>query len=1145
MAAELSTGGTDWVNLGPRNLSTYSGTIKADAELAECKISFNGDTKKILISKCPSEDTKVTLGMNFLIGFKMSINFEKRLLYSMKTKKRWYVPVSKVSKEQPKEEVRSRKEAEKVLRQTKKLFKTASTSPAEKKDSSDELFYFVTKHNSTLPASCRAVVEISCARENEEAVLECSGPAGLFYRKKCRIASSLVTPNQKLLVMTNFSRKPEVIKSGTVIAVGRKCQKVENFRIVSSDNGKLKSEFDKHEEQEQDSGIETDCSSDSEPEMGNMSNEFEDKWHSFCASDYVRRIFKNKTIPNYPRVFNPSDKVCQDMVTRARKAEMSSHRKGQKSNSSSDRGESFTMSSFNINRALEPEKVARLEDFVRKNMSVFAMTNDDIMMKNPNLEPMKIDTECETILTTDACDEGLGGVLEQEEITADGKKKRRVIAYWGAGLNVHERKYMTTDKELLAVMKAIEHFDVYLRGRHFTLYTDHSALLSLNNAKDKKGRLGRYAVLLEDYTYTVHHRPGLKNMNADVISRMPMEPVLEHKEPFEDRGCWKAANELEEPEKDVGHKLSKCQLADPYCNAKMKMLDVSNLHRNVRKRERQKFKVIDKVLHRVLRQPGAERQVFPVVPKVLVKEVLEGMHSSVTGGHSGQRRTIAKTRLSYWWPGMTKDIISFIRRCEHCQFKKKPRRKLGKLKPLAHLIDDSNEVIRPFSIIGFDIVCLPSHQTKNKNMYILVAVDYVTRYVICAAYSKITAADCKHFILNEVVPIGSFPEIMITDRGTQLTSAELAEALNEFGIEHRFTSGYHPETNGLCERYNGIIKEMLSAVVSDTQKNWDNYLKPIQFALNATPNSVTQYSPFYLYTGMVPRFPIDNELQRKSYVSDEEVKNPDKWLIDLHEARRLAVRRIKGAAIKMKSHVDKRRSLPNFKENDLVLKLKPLIPQGQCPGFYKPYEGPFLITKAFEDGLNYVITSCGNPEDSRVVNVNTLKKYFSDDQDLLIPVEPLEEPAAIQTKAIVKLPAAVKSAEELRASKKDQTVENVQPPPPLILNRPIHQYQTLPAIIPKDAESLPLRTEFLETRPMPTLRGPFGCEKVKQDGAIENPDEEKAEAIPKRKYTKRVWPSTKEKILTRNEAKLRKRETEEEAEKCVDDEHFHLRCFSE
>ncbi|KAI1286049.1 Transposon Ty3-I Gag-Pol polyprotein [Halotydeus destructor] len=922
------------------------------------------------------------------------------------------------------------KEAEKVLRQTKKLFKTASTSPAEKKDSSDELFYFVTKHNSTLPASCRAVVEVSCARENEEAVLECSGPAGLFYRKKCRIASSLVTPNQKLLVMTNFSRKPEVIKSGTVIAVGRKCQKVENFRIVSSDNGKLKSEFDKHEEQEQDSGIETDCSSDSEPEMGNMSNEFEDKWHSFCASDYVGRIFKNKTIPNYPRVFNPSDKVCRDMVTRARKAEISSYRKGQNSNSSSEQGESFTMSSFNINRALEPEKVAQLEDFVRKNMSVFAMTNDDIMMKNPNLEPMKIDT-------------GLGGILEQEEITADGKKKRRVIAYWGAGLNVHER-----------------------------------ALLSLNNAKDKKGRLGRYAVLLEDYMYTVHHRPGLKNMNADVISRLPMEPVLEHREPFEDRGCWKAANEVEEPQKDVGHKLAKCQLADPYCNAKMKMLDVSNLHRNVRKRERQKFKVIDKVLHRVLRQPGAERQVFPVVPKVLVKEVLEGMHSSITGGHSGQRRTIAKTRLSYWWPGMTKDIISFIRRCEHCQFKKKPRRKLGKLKPLAHLIDDNDEVIRPFSIIGFDIVCLPSHQTKNKNMYILVAVDYVTRYVICAAYSKITAADCKHFILNVVVPIGSFPEIMITDRGTQLTSAELAEALNKFGIEHRFTSGYHPETNGLFERYNGIIKEMLSAVVSDTQKNWDNYLKPIQIALNATPNSVTQYSPFYLYTGMVPRFPIDNELQRKSYVSDEEVKTPDKWLTDLHEARRLAVRRIKGAAMKMKSQVDKRRSLPNFKENDLVLKLKPLILQGQCPGFYKPYEGPFLITKAFEDGLNYVITSCENPDDSRVVNVNTLKKYFTDDQNLRIPVEPLEEPEAIQTRAIVKVPAAVQSAEGRCASNKDQTAGNLPPPHPLILNRQMHQYQALPAIISKGAESLPFQTEFLETRPMPTLQGPFLQERL-------------------------------------------------------------------
>ncbi|KAI1286453.1 hypothetical protein HDE_10905 [Halotydeus destructor] len=107
--------------------------------------------------------------------------------------------------------------------------------------------------------------------------------------------------------------------------------------------------------------------------------------------------------------------------------------------------------------------------------------------------------------------------------------------------------------------------------------------------------------------------------------------------------------------------------------------------------------------------------------------------------------------------------------------------------------------------------------------------------------------------------------------------------------------------------------------------------------------------------------------------------------------------------------------MPNFKENDLGLKLKPLIPQGQCPGFFQPYESPFLITKAFEDGLNYIITNCANPEDSRVVNVSTLKKFYKRDEDTMIPVQAEPEMEFILAIAIQKIPAAV---EEAAASKR-------------------------------------------------------------------------------------------------------------------------------
>src|SRR5215216_732230 len=120
------------------------------------------------------------------------------------------------------------------------------------------------------------------------------------------------------------------------------------------------------------------------------------------------------------------------------------------------------------------------------------------------------------ILQTDALDEGLGVVLTQK----DDEGYEHPIAYASRKLSSLELKYTTTEKECLAVRWSIEHFDHYLCYQPFEVVTDHSALNWLLTTKHVKGRVARWALFLQAYDFTIKHRPGVKNQNADTFSRM-------------------------------------------------------------------------------------------------------------------------------------------------------------------------------------------------------------------------------------------------------------------------------------------------------------------------------------------------------------------------------------------------------------------------------------------------------------------------------------------------------------------------------------------------------------------------------------------------------------------------------------------------
>ncbi|GBL82576.1 Retrovirus-related Pol polyprotein from transposon 297, partial [Araneus ventricosus] len=132
-------------------------------------------------------------------------------------------------------------------------------------------------------------------------------------------------------------------------------------------------------------------------------------------------------------------------------------------------------------------------------------------------------TDKDFILDTDASNEGIGAVLSQNI-----GNEERVIAYFSKSLGKPERNYCVTRKELLVIVKSIEHFHHYLYGRKFLLRTDHASLRWLLNFKEPEGQIARWIQRLQEYDFKIQHRKGTSHGNADALSRRPCTETCKH-----------------------------------------------------------------------------------------------------------------------------------------------------------------------------------------------------------------------------------------------------------------------------------------------------------------------------------------------------------------------------------------------------------------------------------------------------------------------------------------------------------------------------------------------------------------------------------------------------------------------------------------
>jgi hypothetical protein len=438
-------------------------------------------------------------------------------------------------------------------------------------------------------------------------------------------------------------------------------------------------------------------------------------------------------------------------------------------------------------------------------------------------------------IMTDASDYAVGAVLGQKI-----DRKPFVIYYASKTLDEAQRNYTVTEKELLAVVFALEKFRAYLLGSHVIVYTDHSALRHLLAKKDAKPRLIRWILLLQEFDLEIKDKTGVQNVVADHLSRL-----------LGDSSCPDIPIADTFPDETI---LTVLGVHTPWFADIVNYLAVGQIPQDWTKQQRDRLKSEakyyfweDPELYRI----GSDQIIRRCIPENEFNSILEFCHASGCGGHFSGKKTAAKILQSgFYWPSLFKDAQDFSRSCSRCQsLGNITKRDMMPLNPILP--------VEIFDVWGIDFMgpFIPSfgHQ------YILVAVDYVSKWIEAIPTRTNDHKVVINFVKKNIFSRFGIPRAIISDGGTHFTNAQFRNLLAKYGVNHRISTPYHPQTNGQAEISNREIKNILQKTVRPDRKDWTQKLEDALWAYRTAYKMPIGMSPFRLVYGKGCHLPVKIE----------------------------------------------------------------------------------------------------------------------------------------------------------------------------------------------------------------------------------------------------------------------------------------------
>ena len=354
----------------------------------------------------------------------------------------------------------------------------------------------------------------------------------------------------------------------------------------------------------------------------------------------------------------------------------------------------------------------------------------------------------------------------------------------------------------------------------------------------------------------------------------------------------------------------------------------------------------------------------------LMREVHEGVCGPHMNGHMLARKIM---RIGYFWLTMESDCIKHVRHCHLCQIHASqihaPPKEL-----------QSMTTPWPFSMWGIDVIGPISPNASNGHRFILVAIDYFTKWIEASSYVNVTKGVVVRFIKKDIIARYGAPESIITDNGTNLNNRLMTELCQQFKIKHRNSTPYRPQMNGAVEAANKNIKRIIEKMTV-THKDWHEMLP---FALMAYRTSIrvsTGATPYSLVYGTEAVLPIEVEIPSLRVLAEAELEEAE-WVqkrieqLNLVDEKRLtAVCHGQLYQQRMARAFNKRVRPRSFQEGNLVLK-KVLPNVRDHRGKFAPgYEGPFIVKRVLTGGA-LSLARVDGPDLKDPVNSDAVKLYY-------------------------------------------------------------------------------------------------------------------------------------------------------------------------
>ena len=562
------------------------------------------------------------------------------------------------------------------------------------------------------------------------------------------------------------------------------------------------------------------------------------------------------------------------------------------------------------------------------------------------------DNEKQFLLETDASLFAWGAVLSQQ----DDNGKWRPVGMVSKGFADAETRYDTHDRELLAIIRALQEFRHWLISSKYPIIvlTDHNNLRYFRTKQFLSPRQSRWTEFISHYDLTFRYRPGKQSSLPDRLSRRadhipeegipPDESIVLPEKMFKDEHVpiatlWdpyakgipipdeplEKSDQTEfipinsmwipEPNEDTyERKIYIAQSQDPLIQGFNKTKESDPLPKGWTRHE-ELWTYFGKIY----------------IPQQLRQEIFRKLHVEGPAAHPGIRSTISSIANDYYWPQLRQNINEWVKNCDVCQrMKIRNQKPHGTLKPI-------DPTPRPWGVVTTDLITgLPLCQGYDA---IWTATDKRGKIKhIAPTVSTLDTAGFAKLFLEHVWKHHGTSDKIISDRGPQMSSRSFKDICAKLGVELALSTAYHPQTDGQSERTNQEVEQALRTVVSYHQDDWVDWIPIIEFALNNRYHTGLKTTPFYANYGYHPQIGSLPRVQSAIESVDDFVKH-------IHEVQKQTSESLVKAAEDMKKFYDRHRNkTPEFEVGQKVLlDNSDLALNRPSRKLSEKYSGPFEI----------------------------------------------------------------------------------------------------------------------------------------------------------------------------------------------------------